>query len=234
LLPVIVFVTLFGIAAAMLPAERRAPSLRSRRPPARRSFESCTGAAGGAHRHLALVAPSVVQYGWEVVRAMLWFIAAVIIGVIVFIAAVYLPSVALIAHVAPRRFCAPRSVHDGGILGDDVDRGTANLIDAADKDLQIPRPVSSFVLPLGASINRAGSALFRRSPSCSSRACTAFRSASNTCCRRESRCSRVAHRRRCPSGGVISLFPAFQATGLPVAGLSILLGLDASPTCSAR
>src|SRR5438552_18864869 len=29
-----------------------------------------------------------------------------------------------------------------------------------------------------------------------------------------------------PSGGVISLLPAFQATGLPVAGLTILIGLD--------
>jgi Na+/H+-dicarboxylate symporter len=29
-----------------------------------------------------------------------------------------------------------------------------------------------------------------------------------------------------PSGGVISLFPAFLATGLPIAGLSILMGLD--------
>ena len=30
-------------------------------------------------------------------------------------------------------------------------------------------------------------------------------------------------------GGVISLFPAFQSTGLPIAGLSILLGLDRIP-----
>jgi len=36
-----------------------------------------------------------------------------------------------------------------------------NLFEAADKDLHLPRPVSGFVLPIGASINRAGSALFQ-------------------------------------------------------------------------
>jgi len=32
-----------------------------------------------------------------------------------------------------------------------------------------------------------------------------------------------------PSGSVISLLPAFQSTGLPIAGISILIGLDRIP-----
>jgi Na+/H+-dicarboxylate symporter len=32
-----------------------------------------------------------------------------------------------------------------------------------------------------------------------------------------------------PSAGVISLLPAFQSTGLPIAGLTILIGLDRIP-----
>jgi len=32
-----------------------------------------------------------------------------------------------------------------------------------------------------------------------------------------------------PSGSVISLFPAFQSAGLPIAGISILIGLDRIP-----
>ena len=102
-----------------------------------------------------------------------------------------------------------------------------NMLDAADKDLHIARPVSGFVLPLGASINRAGSALFQAVAVLfiarlygipfgfghMLQAGVAVFLASLT----------VA---AVPSGGVISLFPAFQATGLPVAGLSILMGLD--------
>ncbi len=229
LLPVIVFVALFGIAAAMLPAERRAPLTQI--------AEAATEALIRiVHWVLlvapigifALVAPSVARYGWEVVRAMLWFIAAVIIGVVVFMAVVYLPSVALIARVAPRRFL--RAAFPSMMVGFSATSSMAalpNMIDAADKDLQIPRPVSSFVLPLGASINRAGSALFQAIAVLfvarlygipfgfehMLQAGVAVFLASLT----------VA---AVPSGGVISLFPAFQATGLPVAGLSILLGLD--------
>ena len=101
------------------------------------------------------------------------------------------------------------------------------MFEAADKDLHLPRPVSGFVLPLGASINRAGSALFQAIAvlfvarlygipfgfTHMLQAGVAVFLASLTV---------VA----VPSGGVISLFPAFQATGLPTAGLSILMGLD--------
>jgi Na+/H+-dicarboxylate symporter len=159
---------------------------------------------------------------------MLWFIAAVIIGVVAFHAAVYLPAVALLAHVAPRRFL--RAAFPSMMMGFSATTSMAalpNLIDAADNDLQIPRPVSGFVLPLGVSINRAGSALFQAiavlfvarlygipfGAAQMLQAGIAVFLASLT----------VA---AVPSAGVISLFPAFQATGLPIAGLSILMGLD--------
>jgi len=176
----------------------------------------------------ALVAPTAAQYGWDVVRAMLWFIAAVVIGVLVFIAVVYLPSAALIARVSPLRFL--RAAYPSMFMGFSATTSMAalpNMIDAADKDLHIPRPVSGFVLPLAASINRGGSALFQAIAVLfiarlygipfgfghMLQAGIAVFLASLT----------VA---AVPSGGVISLFPAFQATGLPIAGLSILMGLD--------
>ncbi|OLC10611.1 MAG: hypothetical protein AUH41_02550 [Gemmatimonadetes bacterium 13_1_40CM_66_11] len=229
LLPVIVFVTIFAIATATLPIERRTPLI------------SMADAATDALIRIvhwvlviapigifALVAPTAAQYGWDVVRAMLWFIAAVVIGVLVFIAVVYLPSVALIARLSPLRFL--RVAYPSMFMGFSATTSMAalpNMIDAADKDLQIPRPVSGFVLPLAASINRAGSALFQAIAVLfiarlygipfgfgqMLQAGIAVFLASLT----------VA---AVPSGGVISLFPAFQATGLPIAGLSILMGLD--------
>ena len=229
LLPVIVFVTIFGIATATLPLEKRAPLV------------AIADAATDALIRIvhwvlllapigifALVAPTATQYGWDVVRAMLSFIAAVIIGVLLFIAAVYLPSVALIARLSPVRFL--RAAYPSMLMGFSATSSMAalpNMIDAADRDLQIPRPISGFVLPLGASINRAGSALFQAIAVVfiarlygipfgfghMFQAGAAVFLASLT----------VAS---VPSGGVISLFPAFQATGLPVAGLGILMGLD--------
>ena len=99
LLPVIVFVAIFAIATATLPLERRAPLIHM--------ADAATDALIRiVHWVLviaplgifALVAPTAALYGWDVVRAMLWFIASVIIGVLVFIGIVYLPSVALIAR----------------------------------------------------------------------------------------------------------------------------------------
>ena len=101
LLPVIVFVTIFGIAAATLPIEKRA---------------LLTNIADAVTEVLirivhwvllfapigifALVAPIVTQFGWNLVIAMAWFIVAVIAGTLVFIAIVYLPSVEIgRAHV---------------------------------------------------------------------------------------------------------------------------------------
>jgi len=232
LLPVIVFVTIFGIAAASLPIEKRAPLT---------AIADSTTEALIRIVHwvllfapigiFALVAPIVTQFGWSLVRAMLWFILAVIIGVIAFIALVYLPSIALIARLAPGRFL--RAALPSMLMGFSTTSSLATLptmIDAADKDLQIPRPISGFVLPLGASLNRGGSAVFQAVAVVfvarlygipfgigqMLAAGAAVFLASLT----------VA---AVPSGSVISLFPAFQSAGLPIAGISILIGLDRIP-----
>ena len=232
LLPVIVFVTIFAVAAATLPVEKRA------------ALTNLADAATEAFIRIvhwvllfapigifALVAPIVAQFGWSLVRAMLWFIAAVIIGVIVFIAVVYLPSVALIARLAPARFL--RAAFPSMLMGFSTTSSLATLptmLEAADKDLQIPRPVSGFVLPLGASINRAGSALFQAVAVLfiaqlygiplgfaeMFQAGAAVFLASLT----------VAS---VPAASVVSLLPAFVTTGLPISGLSILIGLDRIP-----
>jgi len=232
LLPVIVFVTIFGIAAATLPVDKRA------------SLTTIADAVTDTLIRIvhwvlllapigifALVAPIVTQFGWSLVRAMAWFILAVIIGTLLFSAVVYLPSVGLLARLAPGRFL--RAAFPSMLMGFSTTTSLATLptmLDAADKDFQIPRPVSGFVLPLGASLNRGGSAVFQAVAvvfiarlygipfgiSEMVAAGAAVFLASLT----------VA---AVPSGSVISLLPAFQSIGLPIAGISVLIGLDRIP-----
>jgi Na+/H+-dicarboxylate symporter len=232
LLPVIVFVTICGVAAATLPLEKRQP---------------LTDIADAVTEVLirvihwvllvapigifALVASIVAQFGMNLLVAMLWFVLAVILGVLLFIAAVYLPSVALIARRSPLRFL--RAAFPSLLMGFSTTSSMATLptmLDAADTDLQIPRPVSGFVLPIAASLNRGGSAVFQAIAVVfiarlygipfgigeMLAAGAAVFLASLT----------VAS---VPSAGVISLLPAFQSTGLPIAGLTILIGLDRLP-----
>jgi proton glutamate symport protein len=232
LLPIIVFVTIFGIAAAALPLEKRAP------------LTAITDAVTEVLIRIihwvllfapigifALVAPIVTQFGWNLVRAMLWFIAAVIIGVLLFTALVYLPCVALIARLSPVRFL--RAALPSMLMGFSATSSMAALptmLDAADKDLQVPRPVSGFVLPLAATLNRGGSAVFQAiavvfvarlygipfgfSEMLAAGAAVFLSSLT------------VAS---VPSASVISMLPAFQSAGLPIAGLTILIGLDRVP-----
>jgi Na+/H+-dicarboxylate symporter len=232
LLPVIVFVTIFGIAAAALPVEKRAPLTNIADAVTETLIRIIHWVLVFAPIGIfALVAPLVTQFGWNLLIAMGWFIIAVIVGVFLFIAVVYLPSVAAAARLSPGRFL--RAAFPSMLMGFSATSSMAALptmIDAADKDLQIPRPISGFVLPLGASINRGGSAVFQAIAVVfiarlygipfglgqMLAAGAAVFLASLT----------VAS---VPSGGVISLFPAFQSTGLPVAGLTILLGLDRIP-----
>ena len=232
LLPVIVFVTIFGIAAATLPLEKRAPLT---------NIADAVVAVLIRIVHwvllfapigiFALVAPIVTQFGWTLVLAMAWFMAAVIVGTLVFIAVVYLPCVSILGGLAPLPFL--RAAFPSMLMGFSTTTSLAALptmIEAADKDLHLPRPVSGFVLPLGATINRGGSALYQAVAvlfiarlygipfgiAQMFQAGAAVFLASLT----------VA---AVPSGSVLSLFPAFQSTGLPIAGISILLGLDRIP-----
>jgi len=232
LLPLIVFVTIFAVAAAALPDDKR------------RALTDLADAATHALIRLvhwvllvaplgicALVAGAVAQYGWSLVRTMAVFVLAVIVGLTVFIGVVYLPAVALVAHLGVGRYL--QAIRGSMLMAFSTTSSLATLpvmIDAAENDLKISRTVASFVLPVGASIGRAGSALFQAVAvlfiarlygvtlgvggglqAGAAVFLTSFTVAS------------------VPSASIVSLAPAFASTGLPFAGLTLLLGLDRIP-----
>jgi len=232
LLPLIVFVTIFGVAAAALPDEKR---------------HTLTDLADVATHALirivrwvlllaplgifAIVAGAVAQFGVQLVEIMAVFIVTVIVGLAVLIAAVYLPVVALVARIDPSTYL--RAIRASLVMAFSTTSSLATLpvmLEAAESDLRISRTVASFVLPLGASIGRTGSALFQAVALLfmarlygvplglggTVQAGVAVFLASLT----------VAS---VPSASIVSLVPAFTATGLPLTGLQLLLGLDRIP-----
>ncbi|HVH10349.1 MAG TPA: dicarboxylate/amino acid:cation symporter, partial [Gemmatimonadales bacterium] len=232
LLPVIVFVTIFAIAAAALPDDER-----------RRLTDLADVATQALVRIVnwvlwlaplgiaALVAGAVATSGWWLIRAMGVFMLGVIAGLAVFIALVYLPAVRFLARLGVAPYL--RAVRASLLMGFSTTSSLASLpvmLEAAETDLALPPPVARFVLPLGASIGRAGSALFQAvavlfvarlygralGPSDVVQAGAAVFLASLT----------VAS---VPSASIVSLAPAFTAVGLPVSGLALLLGLDRVP-----
>ncbi|MGH7699773.1 MAG: dicarboxylate/amino acid:cation symporter, partial [Gemmatimonadales bacterium] len=232
LLPLIVFVTIFAVAAATLPEAKR-----------RTLTELADGATQALIRIVgwvlylapvgifALVAPVVAQLGVAILKTIALFLAAVILGCLLFIGAVYVPAAALVARVGPRRFL--RAALPSLAMGFSTTSSLATLptmLEAAEHDLKMSRGVSGFVLPLGASLNRAGSALYQAVAVLFAaqlygvtfgfvevlQAGLAVFLASLT----------VAS---VPAASVVSLAPAFVQTGLPLTGLSLLIGLDRIP-----
>jgi proton glutamate symport protein len=232
LLPLIVFTTIFAVAAAALPDDKR------------RTLTDLADVATQALIRivhwvllvaplgiLALVAGAVAQHGWALVKTMAVFVLAVIAGLALLIAAVFLPAVVLVARLGAWRFL--RAIRAAMLMAFSTTSSLATLpvmLEAADNDLKMSRTVASFALPLGASINRPGSALFQAVAVVfvarlygaalglgdMFQAGAAVFLASLT----------VAS---VPSASIVSLAPAFTATGLPLAGLSLLLGLDRIP-----
>src|SRR6266704_3469121 len=147
LLPLIVFVTIFGVAAAALPDEKR---------------HALTDLADVATQALirivrwvlllaplgifAIVAGAVAQFGVQLVEIMAVFILTVIVGLAVLICAVYLPVVALVARIDPPTYL--RAIRASLVMAFSTTSSLATLpvmLEAAESDLRISRTVASVV-----------------------------------------------------------------------------------------
>ena len=232
LLPLIVFITIFAVAAAALPDEKR-HTLKD-------LADVATQALIRIVRWVLLLAPlgifaivagAVAKFGLDLIKTMAVFILTVIAGLAVFIAVVYLPAVAVVGRLGARRYL--RAIRASLLMAFSTTSSLTALpimLEAAESDLRLSRTVASFVLPLGASVGRAGSALFQAVAVLfvarlygiplglggTFQAGAAVFLASLT----------VAS---VPSASIVSLVPAFTATGLPLSGLQLLLGFDRVP-----
>src|SRR5881396_3708725 len=232
LLPLIVFITIFAVAAAALPDEKRHALTEL--------ADVATEALIRIVRWVLLLAPlgifaivagAVAKFGVDLITTMAVFILTVIAGLAVLITVVLLPVVALVARLGAWRYL--RAIRASLLMAFSTTSSLATLpvmLEAAEHDLRISRTVASFALPLGASVGRAGSALFQAVAVLfvarlydvplglggTFQAGAAVFLASLT----------VAS---VPSASIVSLVPAFTATGLPLAGLQLLLGFDRIP-----
>jgi len=231
LLPLIVFVTIFAIAAAALPPEKRAPLTEVADVVTQSLIRVVQWVLILAPIGIfALVAPAVAQFGWSLVKAMGMFIVAVIVGVIVLIGGVYLPAVKLIGRLSARRFLQASLPSMAMAFSTTSSLATLPTMLDAGRDMKMSPPLASFVLPVGASVGRAGSALYQAVAVLfvaqlygvpfgfteMFQAGAAVFLASLT----------VAS---VPAASVVSLTPAFAQTGLPFSGMTLLIGIDRIP-----
>jgi proton glutamate symport protein len=232
LLPVIVCVALFGAAAGSLPPEQK-----------RRLLDLAEAATGALVKLVhwilwtaplgvfGLAAPVAADMGLALLRSLGVFVGAVLAGLAIFTALVYVPAARIWGGLAPARFL--RASLPPATIGFSTTSSIASLpalFEATEGTLHLPRAVTGFVLPLAAALNRAGSGLFQGCAvvfladlygqhlsvtSLGGAVLATFLVALTV--------------GSVPSAAVMTLPPALSAVGVPVDGLGILLGIDRIP-----
>jgi len=232
ILPLIVFTALVAAATGTLEAERRERLITLAEDVSQALirlvwwilYTAPIGVFG-------LAAPVTAQLGFDLVTGLLVFIVSVGVGLLLLLAVLFLPLLYFVAHRSPRKFL-------GATLGAlSIAASTTSTaaaipvaLDETTRRLGVSETVADLLVPLGAAMYRPGSALFQGAAivflahlygvpipaTAVGAALLATFLVSLT----------VAP---VPSSSVVTMAPALDAIGVPVAGLAIILGIDRIP-----
>jgi Na+/H+-dicarboxylate symporter len=232
MLPIIMFSVAFGIAVLALPAAKRAPLTSV--------LQSVFDATLQLVRWIlelapigvfALALPLAVTMGVQAAGALIYYIVLVSVAAVLFTVVVLYPAAFLLGRVPLGRFARAAAPAQAVALSARSSLAALPaMIDGAQRFLMLPPAVTSFFLPLAASIFRAGTgvgatigALFLARlydvPLSATQLVTvvivvvliSFSVPS------------------IPGGTIIVMIPVLQAAGIPIAGIGLLLGIDTIP-----
>jgi Na+/H+-dicarboxylate symporter len=163
LLPLIIFVLLFGAAVSQLKPERRDAVLQF--------FRGVNDAAMvlidwvmrlAPYAVFALIAGVISRFGIDVLRSLAIYALVVIAGLLIHAFFTYGTLVTFLARLNPIEFF--KRIRKVPLIAFSTSSSNATLpvtMEAAEEDLGVSKPVASFVLPLGATINMDGTALYQ-------------------------------------------------------------------------
>jgi Na+/H+-dicarboxylate symporter len=163
LLPLIVFTLIFGAALSLAAPERRDAVLRF--------FGGVNDAAMimidwvmklAPYAVFALIATVISRFGIDILRSLLIYVLVVVSGLLIHATVTYSILVAVLARMNPITFF--QRIREVPPIAFGTSSSNATLpvtMETAQEKLGISRPVASFVLPLGATINMDGTALYQ-------------------------------------------------------------------------
>ncbi len=178
-----------------------------------------------------LAAPVTAKMGWGLLASLAVFIVSVIVGLAIYMAVICFPLVRFVGGIGPIRFM--KDTFGGVAVAFSTTSTVAALpvmLEEAEENLHLSASVSTLILPLGASMYRPGSALFQGAaiiflahlyavPIPAAALGGAFLATFLVSLT-------VAP---VPSSSVVTLAPALDTIGVPLAGMAILLGVDRIP-----
>jgi Na+/H+-dicarboxylate symporter len=163
MLPIIFFAIFFGAALSALPTERRDHVIGF--------FDGVNEAAMvmihwimrlAPYAVFALIGAVIARFGLGVLQSLLVYSLVVLFGLILHVALTYTSALRLLARRSPREFY--RQIREAQLIAFSTSSSNATLpvsMEVAEEKLEIEKEVASFVLPLGATINMDGTALYQ-------------------------------------------------------------------------
>ncbi|MDH3498197.1 MAG: dicarboxylate/amino acid:cation symporter [Gemmatimonadota bacterium] len=175
-----------------------------------------------------LLAAVTADFGFDVLRSLVLYTVTVIAGLLLHATFTYSLAVRVIGRVSPLYFF--KRVREAQILGFSTSSSNATLpvtLAVAERELGVSNRVASFVLPLGATINMDGTALYQG-------VAVMFIAqvfgidlhwmAQLTIVLTATLASIGAA--GVPSAGIITLLVVLQQAGVPETGIALILGVD--------
>lgn len=232
ILPLIVFTALFAAAAGTLDKDRRDRMVQG--------AEDISAALIkliwwilylGPIGVFGLIAPATAKMGWGVIQSLGVFIISVVLALGLYLCLIYLPLLIWRAKIGPIAVLKGLS---GAITIAFSTTSTATAIPVTREEVRqnfgVSETVADLIVPLGASLYRPGSALFQGAaivflahiygvPLAIGALGAIFLAVFLVSLT-------VAP---VPSSGVVTMAPALDAVGIPVAGLALILGVDRIP-----
>ncbi len=163
MLQIIFFALLFGIAITLVPNNKGQPAIDF--------FEAVSeGMIQLVHivmkfapiGVLALIASVVGKFGLEILLSLIKYALVVVAGLVIHVVVVYSSAVRVLGRMSPIAFF--RGIRPAQLIAFSTSSSNATLpvtIECAEANLGVSEEVSSFVLPLGATINMDGTALYQ-------------------------------------------------------------------------
>ena len=163
MLQIIFFALLFGIAITLVPNNKGQPAIDF--------FEAVSeGMIQLVHivmkfapiGVLALIATVVGKFGLEILLSLIKYALVVVAGLAIHVIFVYSSAVRVLGKMSPIAFF--KGIRPAQLIAFSTSSSNATLpvtIECAEENLGVSEEVSSFVLPLGATINMDGTALYQ-------------------------------------------------------------------------
>lgn len=176
----------------------------------------------------ALIAAITGQYGAGILRTLVVYSGVVLAGLLVHAGLVYPAAVRVLARMSPRAFF--RGIAPAQLVAFSTSSSNATLpvtMEAVEKNLGVSEEVSAFVLPLGATINMDGTALYQGVATIFIAQVYALElSVQDQLLVVLTATLASIGAAGVPGVGMITLALVLQTVGVPVEGIALILGVD--------